>query len=56
MLSQLVATEAAAEESQYLDEDLATSNEVRNLVSEGEMKLHSEEEYWDQLRRRGQTY
>lgn len=56
LLSQLVAKEAEEEETLYLDEDLATSIEVRNRVAKKEMQLHSEETYWDQLRRRGQAH
>ena len=49
-LSQLLANEATDSETHFLEEDLATSNEVRKMISEGEMKLLTEEEYWSKLK------
>ena len=50
LLSQHLAIEAQEEENQFLEEDLETSKMVRKMVSEGKMKLYSEEEFWSKLK------
>ena len=49
LLSQHLASETAAEESLFIEEDVETSRKVRKLISEGKMKLYSEEEFWKNL-------
>ncbi|MEL6652473.1 MAG: hypothetical protein AAFQ87_16855 [Bacteroidota bacterium] len=53
LLSQHLAEEAKEEEGLHLDEDLATANQVRQLIDEGKMKTISEEEYWNKLKAKG---
>ncbi len=50
LLSNILAEEVVNEESLLLEEDLNTSIEVRNAISEGKMNLLSEEEYWSKLK------
>jgi hypothetical protein len=49
-LSQVLAKEAMQGEDEFLQEDLETSIQVRKMISEGEMGLLSEEEYWSKLK------
>ncbi|MEO0470416.1 MAG: hypothetical protein AAF206_12400 [Bacteroidota bacterium] len=49
LLSKLLAEETASEDTQFLSEDLRTSEEIRRQIDSGKMKTLSEDEYWDQL-------
>jgi hypothetical protein len=50
LLSRQIAEETAQEEAVFIEEDLKTSNEIRELIANGEMELFSEEEYWKKLK------
>lgn len=49
-LSQSLAKEAEASDLDFLPDDLETSKQIRQKISEGKMDLLSEEEYWTQLK------